>query len=71
MAYIARHKLKEELQPVVAGGLGHYRDHSPDAKVLSVLPASGAPHVGRNAIEHAPPAHASPILLHPCRGDVD
>jgi len=27
MAYI-HHKSKEELQPVVAGGLGHYRDHS-------------------------------------------
>jgi hypothetical protein len=25
--------LAAALQPVVAGGLGHYRDHSPDAKV--------------------------------------
>ena len=29
--------LAAALQPVVAGGLGHYRDHSPDAKVLSIF----------------------------------
>ncbi len=41
MAYI-HHKSKEELQPVVAGGLGHYR-RAPDAKVLSIFELQRTP----------------------------